>query len=251
MSKKKSQKKEKTLFNQPEAQESIQNNEELAFESLMKVLLIYSKLDRISLIEKYNPSSPQKKAAIFLKSFVRTFDEISSYLRNNTQKSMTDVEVNQEIAKINPDMLYFLLNVTIEEFHFFFIEFYSLFDQEKDYLLSKDEFQLIINYMGSSDQMGKEKLNISLKLFLTKGNILKGALDKFGRFFVTDSNTILAPDIFNELFQELKDNQTWIDLGNKREYFVDFLKFLPILLSYFLEYMRRRIEIRRENLMVY
>jgi len=100
--------------------DKVKNNDELAFRNLMKVLLIYSKLDKIALKEKYNPTSPQKRAQVFLKGFVKTFDEISSFLRNNTQKSMTD-EVNQEIANINADMLYMIWNVSMEECHYFFM----------------------------------------------------------------------------------------------------------------------------------
>jgi hypothetical protein len=105
--------------------------------------------------------------------------------------------------------------------------------------------------MGSPENIGKEKLNLSLKLMISNDNVLKGAVDKLGRFFVTQGNEIVAPDILNDLFENLKDEKTWIDKGHDREYFIDFLKFLPILLSYFLEYMKRRIETRRENLMVF
>ena len=227
------------------------NNEEISLKYLVKVLLIYAKLDEISLKEKFTTTSPQQKAAQFMKKLMKTFEDLSLSPTKTLRKTSESIEGGREISKINRDMQYLLLNVTTEEFHHFFMEFYSLFDQEKDYLLSKDDFQFIVNYMGNPENMGKEKLNISLKLILSKENALKGAVDKFGRFFAAEGDGVVAPDIFNDLFEELKDENTWIDKGHEREYFINFLKFLPILLSYFLEYMKRRIEIRRENLMVF
>ena len=227
------------------------HNEESSLKSLVKVLVIYANLDKMSEEEKLQPSSPKKRAQNLMKTFAKTFDEMSNFMKIS-RKSQIDLDVPLELRKVNKDILYFLLNVTTEEFHHFFMEFYALFDQEKDYLLSRDDFDFIINYMGSPENMGKEKLNLSLKLILSKdNNVLKRGVDKLGRFFVSQGNEIVAPDILNDLFEELKDEKTFIDKGHEQEYFIDFLKFLPILLSYFLEYMKRRIEIRRENLMVY
>ena len=229
----------------------IQNNEEIALKNLIKVLRIYSDIDDLNLKEKYSTDEPKKKAAMMLKKFLKNFEEFSPLKFSQSKTTNLHVDIHKELRRINKDMLYLLLNVTTEEFHHFFMEFYSLFDQEKDYLISKDDLQFIVNYMGSAENMGKEKLNISIKLILTDDKYsLKGVVDKFSRFFVSDADDVVAPDIFNDLFEQLKDPKTWVYRGQEIEYFIDFLKFLPILMSYFLEYMKRRIEIRRENLMV-
>lgn len=223
-------------------------DEESHLKNLIKVLRIYSNIDTLTAKEKYTPTSPQKKAANFMK---KAFDDMTTIIKNPmASKSIENFQISNEISKINNDMLYFLLNVTSEEFHQIFLDFYSLFDQEKDYLLSRDDFQFIISYMGSAENMGKQKLNLSLKLLSSNENVLKGALDKFSRFFITEGDSVVAPDVLNDVFEEFKDTENWNYNGREREYFIDFLKFLPILLSYFLEYMKRRIEIRRENLMV-
>lgn len=226
------------------------NDEDSSLRNLIKLLKIYANIDSLTAREKFTPVSPHKKATNFLKKLLHEVTNVPSKIRNLTSKSIENVEIYHDISLINKDMLFFILNVTTEEFHRFFMDFYSLFDEEKDYLLSKSDFQFIINYMGSPENMGKQKMNLSLKLLLTHENYLKGALDKFSRFFVSQGESVVAPDVFNDLFEELKDEKTWVLKGDNREYFIDFLKFLPILMSYFFEFMKRRIEIRRDNLIV-
>lgn len=67
-------------------------------------------------------------------------------------KNLDIKNINTSILKLNltlncfsiRDIQYFLLNVTGEEFHRFFMKFYQKFDRNKDFMLEMEDLEFIL-----------------------------------------------------------------------------------------------------------
>ncbi|EAS00218.2 hypothetical protein TTHERM_00215930 (macronuclear) [Tetrahymena thermophila SB210] len=188
------------------------------------------------------------------KSFIKVMYEVYKYEKDPEIKNQkfqlikkisssadndNAIDLNKDYFKdFEEEIIAFILIASFDEIHTFFMRFYGIFDEDQNFKLEKPEIEKILNYMALEEQMGKEKVEYLIEQLLEGSNNGTNTL----------SLKILQKQQANQLSQDLKDEffKLYVSKGSKKleNKSLDMKKFFGVLLGFFFQYTRKRIQNR-------
>ncbi|KAL4455133.1 hypothetical protein ABPG74_006515 [Tetrahymena malaccensis] len=188
------------------------------------------------------------------KSFIKVMSEVYKYERDpeikNRQFQLIKkisssgendkmIDLNKEYFKdFEEEIIAFILISSFDEIHTFFMRFYSIFDDDQNFKLEKPETEKILNFMALQEQMGKDKIEYLIEQLMEGSNNGTNTL----------SLKLLQKQQANQLSQDLKDEffKLYVSKGSKKleNKSLDMKKFFGVLLGFFFQYTRKRIQNR-------
>ena len=141
----------KELFGKSKPKENAIDSWESSHFLLTKMLAGFQEIDN---------QAQSEKSLIALKS-------TKQYPKYNKDSSITKSNAPEKPVSLlyaNSTIVFYLMNLSLEEFHESFKRFYREFDKNESSHLDKDEFSLLLDHFGNSKNMGKEKIKKSFKI---------------------------------------------------------------------------------------
>ena len=215
----------KELFtHKSEAQKNLSEDPKVACEMVLKLLIAYEEIDQAN---KKKPSSDpiKKKFTLF--------------------GGGKDAKNPQELtlAKVDMSFLFCLLNLTLGEFYSSYQSFHHQFDSKNTSQIEEKEFQAMLDFLCRRENMGTAKVRKSFEIcspedfkMYNKIALLNPAPnDQLEEFLKKGMFTVLS-------VKEAKANS----IGTRSH--IHYLRFFPITLSYFGEFIKKRVHIRLANM---
>ncbi|KAL4503198.1 hypothetical protein ABPG72_000804 [Tetrahymena utriculariae] len=188
------------------------------------------------------------------KSFIKVMYEVYKYEKDpeiknrqfqlikkisSSAENDNAVDLNKEYFKdFEEEVIAFILIASFDEIHTFFMRFYGIFDDDQNFKLEKPETEKILNFLALEEQMGKEKVEYLIEQLMEGSNNGTNTL----------SLKLLQKQQVNQLSQDLKDEffKLYVSKGSKKleNKSLDMKKFFGVLLGFFFQYTRKRIQNR-------
>lgn len=195
-----------------------------AFSILLDTLIAYEELNK-------TPVSPTLKL-------------FSKRKQSVTEKSQNEKKRPMNMGSASRYVTFYILNLTLNEIYDSYKKFYQQFDDDDSLRLDKDEFYALLDYFAKPENMGKEKVKKSFEI------LDKEAYENHIQYAVSNNTNRLEPGFKEAMFISLSINtQGTSNTGSKTQNkVVNYLKFLPMMMSYFGEFIRKGTETRITNL---
>ena len=210
---------------QTEGQKNLSDDPKFAYDLVLKLLTAYKELDDKKQGSKHHEDPPKKTHSLF----------------EGPKSSMNPPELS--LLKVDYTFTFCLLNLMPGEFYSSYQSFHCQFDSKYTHQLGMKEFQAMLDFLCSRENMGKTKVRKSFEIscpneFQTYNKIA---------LLNPSTNDHLEPFLKKGMFTVLSVKETNANQIGSHSY-IHYLRFFPITLSYFSEYMKKRVAIRLANM---
>jgi hypothetical protein len=199
---------------------------------------------------------------IFWEEDQRVKNEIEGKFQTDFSKfidPLTEVEVMKDedekrkfnsLHRANHNFVYYLLNTELDELHETYSQFFEEFDDsEKSGLMEQKEFIAMLNLLCKPEYIGKNKLSKCFERLCASCVANSKHIDKL---FEGTSTEQLGPNLMNDLFRKFQTEILEIDEKDKpvKKEVVEYIQFFPFIMSFFSEWIARKIETRKEQILM-
>ena len=210
--------------------ESMESTDKL-YEVLMILLKIYEE-------------SQSKSFA--LPSFFKRSDTIVDDKTMNINASKDkDKDRIPLLSEVNHTIIFFLLNLTLDDFHKSYVKFYIKFDKDNSLYMEEEEFRSMVEFLCDPEHLGSTKLN---RCFEKIAESTYNEHKKIDQLFESVEQDKIGPNVIKGMFDVLKSKDTITDENGNKIPFIDYIKFLPVILSFFSEHLKHEAKSRRDNI---
>ena len=208
-----------------ETQKNLSEDPTVACDLVLKLLISYEDID-----------TQQKQSHSSKFSLRRTFSGFNSH------KDVTILQ-NLTLAKYDFSFLFCLLNLTLGEFYSSYQAFHHQFDSKSSSQIEEKEFQAMLDFLCRRENMGKAKVRKSLEICSPEDFKMYNKIALLN----PSPNDQLEEFLKKGMFTVLSVKETKANSIGSRSY-IHYLRFFPITLSYFGEFIKKRVMIRLTNL---
>ena len=212
-----------------------------------------------------NPEKSSKDTYEMLVDILSSYEAIeanslttpSSALRTHTSTKSNRASLAHTLAQKNEELdidgcslhnssmtfVFYLLNLTLEEFYTSYLEYYKQYDSDCDFCINRHEFYVLLDYLAKPTSVGKPKMLKSFQVYSQE------------HYRGWNSVAVLNPTSSDRLEQVFKEGlYTILSVRTKSvdssqvESYIHYRRFLPLIISYFSEYIRQKTISRTLNM---
>ena len=210
---------------------------EEAFDALIEILASYQAIE--SKVGS-SPTTPSKKPSSDKKRLRRSTSLINEFI---SQTNETGIE-GPSLHSASMTFVYYLLNMTLDEFYTNYLDYYKQFDSNCDFQIQQHEFYGLLDYIAAPNHIDKAKVLRSFKIY---------SPEKFQR---VHNIAVLNPSTDDHLEQVIKQGMFMMLLARRSDTHpealkggsISYPKFFPLVVSYFAEFIRQKVEARVHNM---
>lgn len=193
-----------------------------AFDMIIKLLIAYEELDTKK-DQKENKKAKKSKGAL------------DSIIENTLSANAPP------LARVEFSIVFHLLNLTLGELYSTYQVYYSQFDFDDSLKLEESEFDVMLDFLCRPENMGKLKIKKSFEICSPEDyrNYNKIAV-------INPSADHVLEDFLKKGMYTFLAVQDASAIGAKS--YINYLKFFPLVFSYFAEYMKQKVRTRMKNL---
>lgn len=199
----------------------------IIFQMVLNLLIAYKELDTKQVNKKNVKKSSKDKEHDALLSMIH------------------DIVIESEppLARADFSFVFHLLNLSLTELHNAYQDYYTQFDSDRSLKIEEPEFEVLLDYLCHSENMGKAKVKKSFEIYSPDDFRY---YNKLALINPTGDNE-LEPSLKKNMFAALAvQNSRANDIGSKR--YIHYLKFFPLIFSYFSEFLKQKIKNRVRNI---
>lgn len=198
-------------------------NPKQTYDTILKLLVAYEELDRSKKTKKIPLKSTHSFASLF--------------------KKQETTSAQPSLANIDFSFTYHLLNLTLGELYSIYQAYCKHFDQDSSMMIEEKEFDAMLDFLCLPDNMGKVKVRRSFEIYSPEDFKIYNKLALVNPSSDYQLEPFLKKGMFTVLaISDTKENS----IGTRR--YIHYLKFFPILFSYFAEFLKQRVELRANNM---